>query len=498
MHDILLGLSDAFTLTNFIYIAIGVFIGQVFAAAPGVGALTAVTIAIPFTFYMSPLTAIGFLVGINKGGTLGGAVSSILMNTPGSPEATATAFDGYPMARKGQALKALRAAHVSSVSGDAISDTVLFLVAAPLSIVALQMGPAEMAAVIVVALVVVGGLVGDSVIKGLIAAFLGVLMSLVGTDPETAGARFTFGIPELMSGLSISAVGIGVLALGEIVRQMVLSRSSDAPPEIIDLKESRDNRFGFADYKALFPTILRSSAIGTVIGAIPGLGSSAAAFLGYASAKRASDNPEAFGKGEIKGVAAAEAANTAVVGSNFIPLLSLGIPGNVAAALVLGAFIIHGIAPGPQLFAEQPRLIYGLFGAMMIGTFWNFVVGLFSMRLFAKVVQIPLTYILPCVVLLCVTGIIVASNLFSAWLLVAFAVMGFLMRVLDFSFVTFIIGFVLGPLFELNVRQTVILADGHVSYIFDRPIACIFLLVAVILVWRLARRRRMGAQQLSM
>ncbi len=197
-------------------------------------------------------------------------------------------------------------------------------------------------------------------------------------------------------------------------------------------------------------------------------------------------------------MAATEAANTAVVGANFIPLLSLGIPGNVAAALILGAFIIHGISPGPQLFTEQPRLVYALFGAMMIGTFWNLIIGLFSMKLFSKVVQLPLVLVLPCVVLLCVTGIVVATNLFSAWLLVGFAVMGFLMRILDFSFVTFIIGFVLGPMFELNIRQTVLLADGNLSFLLGRPIACGFILLALFIAWRLAKRRRAGEAQLSM
>ncbi|GGO81852.1 hypothetical protein GCM10011348_21810 [Marinobacterium nitratireducens] len=499
LNDILLGLSDALTLTNFLYIAAGVLIGQVFAAAPGVGALTAVTIAVPFTFYLNPVTAIGFLVGINKGGTLGGAVSSILMNTPGSPEATATAFDGYPMAKKGQALKALRTAHFSSVTGDAISDMVLFLVAAPLSILALQMGPAEMAAVVLVALVVVGGLVGNSIVKGLIAAFLGVLFSLVGTDPETAGGRFTFGIPELMDGLSISAVGIGVLALGEIFRQMVFhGDEANGSAQAAELGSREANRFRWRDYRSVAPTIFRSSAIGTIIGAIPGLGSTAAAFLGYSSAKRAAQDPESFGKGDIRGVAATEAANSAVVGANFIPLLSLGIPGNVAAALILGAFIIHGISPGPQLFAEQSRLVYALFGAMMIGTFCNLFIGLFSMRLFSKLIQLPLVLVLPCVVLLCVTGIIVASNLFGAWLLVGFALMGFLMRILNFSFVTFIIGFVLGPMFELNIRQTILLSDGNIGFLLTRPIACGFILMALYIAWRLGKRRKLGAPQLSM
>lgn len=489
MQDILMGLADAFTLSNLLYIGAGVLIGQIFAAAPGVGALMAITIAVPFTFYLSPVTAIGFLVGINKGGTLGGAVSAILMNTPGSAEATATTFDGYPMARNGQALKALRTAHASSVSGDAMSDLVLFLVAAPLAVLAVKMGPLEMASVVLVAFVVVAGLAGHSMIKGLIAAALGVLLSLVGTDPETAGERLSFGIPELMGGLSISAVGIGVLALGEIFRQAIVHGDTGSQAEPTELGESSTNRFRWRDFSHILPTILRSTGIGTVIGAIPGLGSTAAAFLGYASAKRAAGPDSNFGKGDIRGVAATEAANSAVVGSNFIPLLSLGIPGNVAAALILGAFVIHGITPGPQLFSEQGRLVYAIFGAMLIGTLCNLLFGLFTMRLFVKVIRLPLPIILPCVVLLCVTGIIVSSNLFSAWLLIGFAALGFFMRLLDFSFVTFIIGFVLGPAFELNVRQSVLLADGQIGYLLERPIACGFILLALFLAWRIGLRR---------
>lgn len=500
MHELIQGLGDAFTLTNFVLIAAGVFVGQIFAAAPGVGALTVIIIAIPYTYYLGPVSALGLLVGMNKGGTIGGAVSAILMNTPGTPEATATTFDGYPMTRKGQAFRALRTAHLSSVTGDTLSDLVLFLVAAPLSAVALKMGPPEMAGVILVALVVIAGLVGDSMIKGLIAAFLGVFLSLVGLDPNTAGARLTFGVPELMDGFSITAVGIGILALGEILRQMVMASRAPAgddnepPPDL-----GRDGpRFGFADYVHIFPTILRSTAIGTAIGAIPGIGSSAAGFLGYAAAKRASKTPEKFGTGEIRGVAASEAANSSVVGANFIPLLSLGIPGNVAAAIILGAFIIHGVTPGPRLFAEQPRLIYGLFGAMLIGDICNLVIGFFSMGLFAKVIRIPMKYILPCIVLLCVTGVIVSDSLFAAWLLIGMAMLGFFMRLLGFSFVTFIIGFVLGPMFELALRQSIIMADGRPEFLLQRPIACGFLVVAVFLLIALLRgHRRSSAQAAS-
>lgn len=494
MHEILLGLADAFTVTNMLYVAAGVLIGQAFAAAPGVSALVALTIAVPFTFYLSPITAIGFLIGINKGGTLGGSVAAILMNTPGSPESTATTFDGYPMALRGQGLKALKTSHVSSVSGDAIGDLVLFLVSVPLAYVAMKMGPLETASVVLVAFVVLGALVGNSVLKGLIAAAFGVLLSMVGTDPETAGERLSFGIPELMDGLSISAVGIGILALGEIFRQAILYRNAMTNTTTnAGLGEAKNNRFGWSDFRHIGPTILRSSGIGVLIGAIPGPGSTAAAFISYAAAKRSAKNPDDFGKGDIRGVAATESANTAVTGASFIPLLSIGIPGNLAAALILGGFVIHGITPGPQLFTDHTRLIYGIFGAMIIGTLCNLLFGLFTLRLFAKVIRMPLQIVLPCVVLLSVTGIIISSNFFSAWLVIGFAALGFMMRTLDFSFVTFIIGFILGPMFELNVRQSVLLADGNLGYLLDRPIALAFILLAIVLTWRLAKNRKAGS-----
>lgn len=491
MHEILLGLSDAFTLSNLIYVAAGVLIGQLFAAAPGVSALVALTIAVPFTFYLNPITGIGLLIGINKGGNLGGAVAAILMNTPGSPESTATTFDGYPMACRGQGLKALKVTHVSSVTGDAIGDLVLFLVSVPLAMVAMKMGPLETASVVLVAFVVLGGLVGNSVIKGLIAAALGVLLSMVGTDPETAGERLSFGVPELMNGLAISAVGIGVLALGEILRQAIIHRNiSASAADNMGLGAPRDNRLTWKDLCYIGPTILRSSGIGVLIGAIPGPGSTAAAFIGYAAAKRSAKDPDSFGKGDMRGVAATESANTSVSGASFIPLLSIGIPGNLATALILGGFVIHGITPGPQLFTDHTRLIYGIFGAMVIGTLCNLFFGLFTLRLFARLIRMPLQIVLPCVVLLSLTGIIIADNYFSAWLVIGFAVVGFMMRTLEFSFVTFIIGFILGPMFELNVRQSVLLADGDISYLLNRPIACGFILLALWLIWRLVRRQK--------
>jgi len=494
MENIVGGLTDAFTLGNLALVFAGILLGQLFGAIPGLSAVTAIAIAVPLTYYMSPLGALGFLVGINKGGTVGGAVAAILMNTPGSPEAAATAFDGHPLAKQGKSLKALKIALYSSVMGDSFSDIVLITVSAPLALVALRMGPPEMMAVIIFSMAVVAGLVGKSMIKGLMAALLGVLLSTIGLDPEGASDRLSFGVPELLNGLPIAAVAIGLLAMGEVIRQIISSRNQLSSRHLpLPTGSAQDRRISRAEFVSCLPAIVRSAIIGTGIGAIPGIGSSAAAFVGYDSARRADKNPESFGKGNIKGVAAVEAANSSVVGANFIPLLTLGIPGNVTAALILGAFIIHGVQPGPHMMQEQARLIYGLFSCMIIANFFNFLVGNVGLRFFALVTYVPARIIFPVIGLLCLTGAYLSGGEFAFKLVIAFAVLGFFFRLLDFSFITFVIGFVLGPMFELSFRQTVILSRGEWSYLFDRPIVMTIFLLTFVSVLRMLYLRRKEA-----
>jgi len=491
VEDILAGLSDAFMLQNLLLVLSGILLGQIFGAIPGLSAVTAIAIAVPLTYYMTPLGALGFLVGINKGGTIGGAVAAILMNTPGSPEAAATAFDGHPLAKQGKSLKALKIALYSSVTGDTFSDIVLITVAAPLALVALRMGPPEMMAVIIFAMTVVAGLVGKSMIKGLMAALLGVLFSTIGLDPEGASDRLSFGVVDLLDGLPIAAVAIGLLAMGEIFRQFISSRNQPTESHLpLPVGSPEDRRISWAEYLKCLPTIMRSAVIGTGIGAIPGIGSSAAAFIGYDSARRADKNPESFGKGNIKGVAAVEAANSSVVGANFIPLLALGIPGNLTAALILGAFIVHGVQPGPQMMQEQGRLIYGLFCSMIVANFFNFLVGNVGLRFFALVTYVPAQIIFPIISLFCLTGAYLSGGDFAVMLVIVFAVLGYFFRMLGFSFITFVIGFVLGPMFELSFRQTLILSRGEFSYLLGRPIAMAILFIALVSVVRMLYVRR--------
>lgn len=494
MTEILAGIGDAFTLMTMFYIAFGVFTGIFVGAIPGLNGPMAIAIAVPLTYYMTPLAGIAFLIGINKGGTFGGSIAAVLLNTPGSPEAASTAFDGYPLAKKGKGLKALKMALYSSVCGDTFSDLVLFTVAAPLAIIALKMGPPEMAAVFIFSLTIIAGLTGRSMVRGLIAATFGALLSTIGLDIETASPRLTFGLPELIEGIPLIPMTIGLLALSEILIQIegwVLGRERDGG--VIDVFgrsiAREDKRVSWPEFRSCLRTIFRSSLIGTGIGAIPGIGAVVAGFLGYGAAKRASKNPEEFGKGKLEGIAAAEAANSAVIGANLIPLLALGIPGSLSAAILIGAFLIHGVDPGPLIFQEHGRLVYGIFAAMLIANVLNFFIGSIGLRLFAMIVAFPKYVIHPVVIVLCIAGAYATgSSMFSVAIMLVFAVLGYFMRKLDFSFATFIIGFALGPQFEEAVRQSVILFKDNPLALTGHPIVVGFLALTVFSVWRIVRR----------
>jgi len=492
MEQVLAGFTDVFTLGNIVYIALGITMGTFVGAVPGLNGPMAIAIAVPLTFFMSPLAAIAFLVGINKGGTYGGSISAILLNTPGAPEAAATCFDGYPLARQGKAEKALKMALYASVFGDTFSDLVLIMVAAPIALVALKMGPPEITAVIIFALTIIAAVSGRSLLKGFIAAAFGIFVSCVGLDPVTATPRLCMGFIELQNGIPLMAIGIGMLALSEVLIQIEGYASS--PTESISLTKGvkkEDRIVSLQEFKSCLKTMLRSSIIGTIMGALPGLGATVASFIGYGAAKRASKNPEKFGKGTIEGVAAAEAANNAVVGANLIPLFTLGIPGNVAAALLIGAFMIHGITPGPLMFQEHGRLIYGIYGAMLVANFLNLTIGSFGLKLFARVVRIRKQIIYPVITMFCITGAYIADNsLFAVALMIIFAILGYFMKKLDFSFVTFIIGFVLGPMFELSFRQTLILSKNNPLILLSHPISLGFLILTAFSIWKFGFRSK--------
>ncbi|MCE8006256.1 tripartite tricarboxylate transporter permease [Aestuariivita sp.] len=488
---ILAGLGDAFQPITLFYVLAGVIVGQFVGAVPGIGPVMATAIAIPFTFGMDPLAGIGFLVGVNKGGLVGGAIPAILMNTPGTPDAAATAMDGYPLAKQGKPLKATKMALYSSVTGDTFSDIVLITVSAPLAILALRMGPVEVLGLMLLAFAVIAALMGASIVKGIAAAALGLMAAMVGTDPEHASPRLFFGQFELYDGLPLAAVAIGMLAISELLSRLSQTRAAvRATVQIPANQPPKDRRVSWAEYWACRFTLFRGAVIGTALGALPGIGSTAAAFMSYASAKQVSKDRASFGKGNLHGIAASEAANSSVMGANMIPMLTLGIPGSVSAALIISAFMIHGVQPGPFLFENQGRLIYGLFGAMIIANAMNMLVGQVGMRVWVRVVTAPESFILTSALLLCFVGVsLAAGGVFGIGVMLAFALLGFVMTTFGFSVVIFIIAFFLGPRFEISLSQSLALLNGDPMALINYPFGLAMIVAAPVLAVWLVRRR---------
>ena len=488
---ILAGAADALALANVLFVVAGVATGILVGAIPGLNGPMAIAIAIPATFWLPPLPAIGFLIGIMKGSTVGGAIPAILMNTPGTPDSALTALDGYPLAQQGKSGKALKMGLYASITGDTMSDVVLFTVAAPLSLIALMLGPVEQAALIFFSVCVVAGLIGGNPFRGLAAAAAGFVLAAVGQAPEEATPRLTFGFAEIEDGLPLVSVGIGVLVLGEIIFALAHRRGA-AAGALAPRPDADGRRLLLSEYLSAGRTILRSAAIGTFIGALPGVGSTLAATLGYSAARRASGTPEAFGKGAPEGVAATEAANSAVAGANLIPLLAVGIPGNVVAAFLLGALVVHGVVPGPTLIRDEGRLVYAIFTAMVVANISNLAIGRAGLGLFSMIARVPASFIYPCVVLLCLTGAWVGGGPAGLVLLAAFGVFGYVLRATGVPVVTFIIAFVLGRLWELPLTQAVILTRGDPLRLVDFPVALIVagLGVALVLYTTFGRRRR--------
>ncbi|WP_305985442.1 tripartite tricarboxylate transporter permease [Roseibium sp. MMSF_3544] len=490
MDFIITALLDALSLTTFLSVALGVLIGIVIGAIPGLNAPMAIAVAIPLTFTMAPLAAIGMLVGVMKGGGFGGAIGAILLNTPGEPHSAATTLDGHPLAKSGKPRKALQTALYSSVVGDSCSDLVLILLAPTLAIFALQAGPVELAAILIISLTLIASLSGKSLAKGIFAAAFGALLATVGVDPETASPRFTFGFVELFDGLPLAAVAIGVLAVPEIIMRLQEGRHYRRRDVEAVATEARQDRLTLSEFLALKMPIFRGAGIGTAIGALPGLGTTLAAFLSYAATKRFSKQPEKLGTGATEGIAATESANSAVSGANLIPLLTLGIPGNLTAALLVGAFLIHGVTPGPLIFQRDAQLIYGLFAAMIMANVMVLVIGSFGLRVFALIVKVPPYVVYPIVLLLCVVGIYVSQGgFFAVWLMLGFAVLGYLMVRLEISVVCFIIGLVLGPMIELSIRQSVVLLSRNPAAIFDHVFALVLVVATPFVAWILVRDR---------
>ena len=499
MELIFAGLLDSISPNSLMFLLLGVAIGVVVGAIPGINGPMAIALFIPVTYYMTPLTAIGFLVGLNKGAFFGGAVSAVLLRTPGTPEAAATAWDGYPLTRQGKGEKALRMALYSSVAGDFLSTVVLILVAAPLAAVALFMGPAEIFALISLALTVIAGIGTTSIARGLIAAAFGILVGLIGDEPVTALPRLTFDIYQLGAGLSLIPVAIGLLAFSEILLQLerFAVRGGVEHSAHVFSKKIEDRLIGLREFFANWRTLVRGSLIGIGVGAMPGLGAPVASFMSYDQAMKRSKHREEFGKGRLEGIAASESANSSVVASSLIPLFVLGIPGNLAAAMLMGAFMIHGMQPGPLLFKENAQLMYGIYGSLLLASLFLLVIGRFGLRLFCKAVDIPAIILYPIVIFTCLMGAYLGkSSMFDVGVMLVFGVIGYYMRKFDYSYVAFLIGFILAPEWERALQQVVIISEFDTWMFFQRPVAMILMGLTLFVIVRTymssasARRRK--------
>jgi len=464
-------------------LALGVFIGTFVGAVPGMTTPMAVALTLPFTFTLSPVSGILLLLGVYKGGIYGGSITAILINAPGTPAASCTVLDGYPLARRGEARRALDIALYASCIADFMSNLALILCAGFLASLALAFGSPEVFTLILFSLTIIASVSGDQLLKGLGSAAFGLILAIVGLDLVYGTNRFIFGEVELMSGLNFIPVLIGLFALPEIIAfygRVEVAR---------EYNPLAGRGAGLDDLRKTLKTIIRGSAIGVILGAIPGIGGAPAAFLSYSEAKRTSKNGDNFGNGEIEGVAAAESGNNGTAGATLIPLLALGIPGDITTAIILGAFMIHGLRPGPLLFQDNLSLIYALFIGIMLSSFYLFAIGKFSIRLISRIADIPHRILFPIVLTLCVFGAYAVNNtVFDIGVMFVMGLFGFMMLKLKIPAAPFLIAFILGPMLEDNFRQSLLMSRGSWSIFFSSPICWFFWLLIVVFVFVLVRR----------
>lgn len=474
------GLAGLMNPMSILLMFAGVGVGIVFGSIPGLSAAMAVALFLPVTFVMEADNAFTLLVALYIGGISGGLISAILLNIPGTSSSISTCFDGSPMAKKGEAAKALGTGVVFSFIGGLFSFLILIFVAPSLAKITLKFSAVEYFGVCIFALSMIVALAGDNMLKGLLAGFLGLALSCVGMAPIDGAKRFTFGLNELSSGFDVLPTLIGIFAVTEVLAyaESVIRSSKTTMIK----QDTRIKGFGFtkAEFFSQKWNALRSAAIGTGIGILPGIGGSVAGIMSYVAAKKSSKYPEKFGTGIMDGVVASETANNAVIGGALIPLLTLGIPGDGVTAMLLGAFMIHGLTPGPLLFKTNGPLVYSIFAACIVANVVMLLLELFGMRIFVKLLSIPKYILLPAVLVLCTIGAFAANNrMFDAQTILFFGVLGYLMSKAKLPVAPFILSFILGDLVETNLRRGLQFTDGSFLAFFKSPIAAVFMIIAI-------------------
>lgn len=485
MFDLLLaGFGNVLSPAIFALITVGVAVGIVFGAVPGLTAVMAIALCLPMTYGLGPAAGISLLVALFVGATSGGLISAILLKIPGTPASIATTFDGGPMMDRGEGAKALGAGIVFSFVGTLLSIAALMFIAPSLARFALSFGPHEYFAIAVFSLTLIATLSSGSMIKGIFAGVLGFAVSTVGIAPVDGTARFTMGMRELNAGFSILTVLVGMFAVAEVIKTAESARGETlASPAAV----GRIRGFGFslAEFLGQIPNALRSAVIGIGIGILPGIGAGTSNILAWIAARKMSKTPEEFGKGKLDGVVASETANNAGIGGAMIPLLTLGIPGDAVTAILLGGLMIHGIQPGPMLFITQGPLVYTIFAALMLSALLMLVLEFWGLRVFIRLLAVPKHLLLPIILVLCAVGAFgLASRVFDIWTILAFGILGYAFVKAGIPTAPFIIGFILGPMAETNLRRGLQLSRGDWTGFLTNPISASFLaLAALSIAW---------------
>ncbi len=476
--NLLIGLSTALQLKNLGFCLIGVLIGTAIGVLPGIGPIPTIALLLPFTFGMEPAGAMIMLAGIFYGAQYGGSTTAILVNVPGETSSVVTCLDGHQMARQGRAGLALAIAALSSFFAGTVATIVIALLSVPLAALALKFTAVEYFSLLVLGLIAAVVLAHGSVARSLSMVLLGLLLGLVGIDVSSGAARMTFGIPELSDGLDFVPVAMGMFGLAEIIANL------ERPAERHVVHQTvRGLIPSWADLKQAFPAMVRGTALGSALGVLPGGGAALPPFSSYALEKKLAKDPSRFGHGAIEGVAGPEAANNAGAQTSFIPLLTLGIPANALMALMIGALMMQGIQPGPQIMREQPQLVWGVIASMWVGNLMLLVINLPLIGLWVSMLRIPYRLLFPAIVLFCCIGTYgIANSLFNVWLMLGCAAVGYFFIKVGVEPAPLLLGLVLGPQMEEYFRRAMLLSDGDFSVFLTRPISAGLLGVVALLL----------------
>ena len=462
---------------NLLYAFIGCVLGTLIGVLPGLGPAAGTAILIPVTFSLDPIGGIIMLAAIYYGAMYGGTITSVLVNVPGEAASVITCLDGYQMAKQGRAGPALGIAAIGSFIGGTFATLALMVVSLPLANFALRFGPPEVFSLLVVGLSLVTGLSGRSLLAALIMTLFGLMLAMIGMDPVRGAPRFTFGIPPLYDGIGFIPVVMGLFGVGEILLSMEAPVLEVIKTKLTDLLPKRE------EWKVSTGAIGRGTIIGFFLGIIPGIGAIIPTFLAYAVEKKVSKHPEKFGTGVIEGVASPETANNSYANAAMVPLLTLGIPGSPTLAVLMGAFIIHGLTPGPFLFKERPDVVWGLIASLSLGNVMLLILNLPLVGLWAKLLEIRYQYLYPGILLFCILGAYsLNQSVFDVGVMVAFGVLGYIFRKLDWPLAPTVLALILGPMMERALRTSLEMSGGDLSILFTRPISAVLLIAAAIVL----------------